>query len=101
MAKSKRQIEIEKQYNDFIEKYKPVTNHLNKGAGYNGLMFDLSREEIDFVFSQPNNQICTVIDGEGSDLVLIAGYWRADRLGYFVLSVPMTDEEMKNFEIVI
>ena len=36
-------------YDDFLGKYHPIKNHLDKNAGYDGCMFETFGKELEFV----------------------------------------------------
>jgi len=77
------------------EKYKPITNHIDSGASWTndkgeGLMFETHGAEYDFICQQPDNNVWTWVDGdEGS--YIITGMAFVNRIGYFVTSEPWTD----------
>lgn len=48
---------IELSFEDWVEQYKPITNHIDKNASFqdedgNGLMFETYGDEVEFVKSQ-------------------------------------------------
>jgi len=55
-------------------------------------MFDTIDEDVAFVKSFPAENIWTVIDGEGTTLILIRGFHVIDRIGYIITDVPWTKE---------
>ena len=69
-------------------------NHLNPNApfdyGHGGTMYETYGEELDYVCSQPRNRIWTLLDGDGG-LSIVSGFWRINRLGYFISTVPTDD----------
>ncbi len=76
---------------EWYEKYKPIKNHLDPNASWNGQMFETYGEEIQFVNSQPDENVWTWIDGENRGTYLTSGQSYVNRLGYLICSVPWTD----------
>jgi hypothetical protein len=73
------------------EKYKPIKNHLDDNASFDGIMFETYGEELDFVKAQAPNTIWTY--GEEDDKVFIQAGWHfVNRLGYFITEVPFDDD---------
>lgn len=79
------------QYNTFLKKYKPKENHLDKFAGYGGLMFETFGKELKFVQEQKGENIWTLIDGEGSKCYIVSGWHYVNRLGYFITENPVPE----------
>ena len=73
-------------------KYKPVTNHLDDNASFDGVMFETYGEELDFVRAQPLNKVWTMVDGDNDEVVIISGYHLVNRIGYFVTENPWEDD---------
>src|SRR6056297_462572 len=73
---------------EWEEKYKPEENHLATG---NELMFETYGEELDYVLSQDNSYVWTLVQGEMS-LLLVPGVSVVNRLGYYVCEIPWTDD---------
>lgn len=44
-------------YEEFIEKFKPINNHLDPNAGYDGYFFETYGEQFDFVKVQPEEKV--------------------------------------------
>lgn len=92
---------IEISEDDFFEKYKPITNHLNDNAPFTyndkGLMFETYGEELEFVRTQPDNKIWTYQDDDMGNPIIANGYHLVNRIGYFITENPFPD----NMEIVV
>jgi hypothetical protein len=69
-------------------------NHLNANApfdyGQGGTMYETYGEELAYVRSQPCNRIWTLVDGDGG-LSIVSGFWRINRIGYFISSVATNE----------
>ena len=77
----------------WVEKFKPVRNHLNKYASPENevLMFETYDAEYEFVKEQDPKYVWTWVDGDMCSL-LVAGPHFVNRLGYYVTTVPWDDE---------
>ena len=80
-------------WDQWVEKYKPIKNHLDKyshpDTPYG--MFETFGAEVDYVKEQDPNKIWTLVDGDCSSLML-AGWHFVNRIGYYITEVPWTDE---------
>jgi hypothetical protein len=80
---------------EWYETYKPIKNHIDPdGASWNGEMFETYGEELEFVNSQPDENIWTWVEVEGGTY-LVSGYHFVNRMGYIICSVPWTEEAME------
>lgn len=75
----------------FEKKYKPIKNHLDDNASFNGLMFETYGEELEYVKAQPNNKIWTYCD-DGENGWLSTGFHLVNRLGYVICQEPWTED---------
>ena len=82
----------------WLERFKPVKNDLDLNAGWNQTMFETFGPEIEFVISQPDENIWTLVEGDSGTYVVSGRHW-VNRLGYFICQTPVPDGEY--FEIVI
>ncbi len=60
---------IEMDYEDFIQTYKPIINHLDNNASFDGYMFETYGEEVEFVKSQDPAKIWMYGDGDGGSYI--------------------------------
>ena len=100
-------------YDDFIEKYKPIQNHIDKNACREGMMFKTYDEELMYVINHGldhNRTIWTIVDiypeeeynkhGEPNiSTAIIAGYHYVNRHGYFITEKPFEEHE-ENIEVI-
>lgn len=77
---------IEMSEDEWEEKYKPIKNHLNENATWNGWLYETFGEEIEFVMTQPDLKIWTLYEGDGG-MCIVSGYHWVNRLGYFITEV--------------
>lgn len=77
-------------YEDWKQQYKPIPNHLNPNASYDGLLFETYGDESAFITAQPQNAVWTLLDCDGK-LVLGNGCHVVNRMGYVVTEVPVPE----------
>lgn len=77
-------------YDQWLDTYRPVTNHLTQ-APYGGTMFETFGEEFDHVFAQDRSKIWTLMDTDAG-LYVANGFHIVNRIGYFVTEVPFEGE---------
>ena len=61
-------------------------------CSFGGCMYETFGDELAYVKQVPNNRIWTIVDGDGDDLIIIAGYHFVNRLGYLVTDKAWEDE---------
>ena len=74
-------------YDQWFEKYKPIKNTL---TGYGELHFETYGAEAEFVFSQPDENVWTEVDGD-EGCYIISGTHYVNRIHYYVTEVPWED----------
>ena len=81
--------EGEMKWDEWVEKYKPIKNHITKYPDPNAEfeMFETYGEEWEFVKSQDPKYVWTEIQGDMS-MLLIAGIAYVNRLNYYVCKEP-------------
>lgn len=96
------------EWEEFVEKYKPVKNNVVKGAAFDGFMFETYGKEIENLREMANASmkdnkngyhVWTVVDGEGQDTILLNGWRLVNRLGYIYTKNPWTEGD--EIEIII
>lgn len=73
-------------YDRWFDTFKPVTNHLDTSAGYDGAMFETYGAELEHVRQQPTNKVWTLVEAEGH-LYVVEGLHFVNRVGYFITEV--------------
>jgi hypothetical protein len=92
--------EHERNFEEWSEKYKPINNHLApERSCYDGMMYETDGKELEFVRSQPDANVWTLVNWEREDF-LIPGFHIVNRLGYFVTQIPFTGEMFSECIIV-
>ena len=87
-------------YNDFENKYKPITNHLDDNAPLAGCMFETYGDELDYVLSIANTEplrVWTYVP-DYEPVELIQGYHLVNRVGYIITEIPC-EPELENLEV--
>lgn len=100
---------------EFYEKYKPVKNHLDTNASWDGCLFETFGEEIKYCFelAKKENRVWTIIecddvewvpDGDEEDeedneedyipacLYIISGFHYVNRQGFLITEEPYEQE---------
>ena len=87
---------IELTFDEWLDTYKPITNHLDSNASFqnedgSGIMFETYGDEVDFVKSMNPNKIWMYGSGDDGGLYIWSGWGFVNRLGYFVTEVPFPE----------
>ena len=90
---------IELEYEDFIQTFKPVTNHLDLNAYFDGYMFETYWEEVEFVKSTPEKHIWMYGDGDDGGTYIWSGWGYVNRIGYFVTEFPCPEDTLIQIKI--
>lgn len=80
-------------FDDFVEKYKPVKNHLDENAAFDGTMFETFGDEVQHVVKIANanpTRVWTFLSGDGD--YIVSGYNLVNRVGYFLTEVCAEDD---------
>lgn len=81
------------QWELFLDRHKPLKNHLDDNAAENGFMFETFGAEWEFVRSHDCHKVFTIVEGDtGNAWYACPGFHIVNRIGYFVVEVPWTDE---------
>lgn len=79
---------IEMDFEEWIETYKPISNHIDTNASFDGLMFETYGDEVEFVKSANPDCIWTYGDGDDGGSYVWNGWHFVNRIGYFITEVP-------------
>jgi hypothetical protein len=77
---------------EWIHRFKPITNSIDPNASYNGRLFETYGDELVHVMHQPTERIWTLLDEDGTSWIA-SGYHYVNRMGYFICEVPVPDGE--------
>ena len=79
---------IEMDYDVWLETYRPILNHIDTNASFDGMMFETYGDEVEFVKSQSPDKIWMYGDGDDGGSYIWSGWGFVNRLGYFITEVP-------------
>lgn len=79
---------IEMTEDEWFDTYKPILNHLDTNASFDGHMFETYGDEVEFVKSKPENHIWMYGDGDDGGSYIWSGWGFVNRIGYFITEVP-------------
>ena len=92
---------IELTEDEWIATYKPIKNHLDTNASFNGEMFETYGEEVEFVKQQNPNTIWMYGDGDDGGGYVWSGWGFVNRIGYFVTEVPFPDNTTIQVQLTV
>lgn len=79
-------------FDEWLEKYKPVKNHIVSDRPFDDLMFETFGDEVDFVRAQKESRVWTWVD-DGEHSSITNGFAFVNRQGYFIASIPYDEVE--------
>ena len=79
---------IELTFDEWCDIYKPINNHIDTNASFDGAMFETYGDEVEFVKSQSPENIWMYGDGDDGASYLWSGWGFVNRIGYFITEVP-------------
>lgn len=79
---------IEMTMEEWEATYKPITNHIDTNASFDGAMFETYGDEYEFVKQSDPACIWTYGDGDDGGSYIWAGWSYVNRIGYFITEVP-------------
>lgn len=82
----------------FFEVFKPIRNHIDDNASWDGCMFETFGDELEFVRRQPAERIWTIFEADDG-LAISNGYHLVNRIGYLVSRIA--SEAETDYEITI
>ena len=82
---------IEVDFDEWCETYKPIKNHIDTNASFDGEMFETYGDEVEFVKAQDENRIWMYGDGDDGGSYIWSGWGFVNRIGYFITEVPFPD----------
>jgi len=75
-------------WDEFIDSYLPIPNHIDKNAGFDGHGFETYGPELTYVQAQCPQNIWTILDCDG-EIIVSSGYHHVNRLGYIISRIPV------------
>ena len=92
---------IEMDFDEWVDTYKPITNHIDTNASFDGMMFETYGDEVEFVKAQDENRIWMYGDGDDGGSYLWSGWGFVNRIGYFITEVPFPDNTTIQVQVSI
>jgi hypothetical protein len=93
---------------EFYEKYKPLQNHLDSNASFDGLLWETFGDEINYCFelAKKEQRVWTIVECDDVDyepeddddeelkccMYIISGFHYVNRIGFMVTEVPYDEE---------
>lgn len=74
-------------FEEWIEHYKPIKNHIDTNASYDGCAFETYGDEELYVRSCRESIVWTLVEGDDGSEVLISGFHYVNRMNYFITEV--------------
>ena len=87
-------------FDDWVEKYNPIKNHIVDHGSFDGLIFETYGDEVAFVQSQNPNNIWTMVWAEDCYAV-IPGFRWVNRENYLITEKPYAEENLHDEYLVI
>lgn len=84
-------------YSTWVETFKPMQNHLDENAGFDGCIFETFGEEVVHVrevLEIDEGKVWTLCDDGKGSLYITAGYSFVNRVGYFVTEIATADPDL-------
>jgi hypothetical protein len=92
---------IELDYDEWVETYKPILNHIDTNASFDGMMFETYDEEYAFVKATDANRIWMYGDGDDGGSYIWSGWGFVNRIGYFITEVPFPDNTTIQIQVSV
>lgn len=92
---------IELTFEEWVERYKPITNHIDTNASFGGLMFETYGDEVEFVKQAGNGHIWMYGDGDDGGSYIWNGWGFVNRIGYFVTEIPFNPDDVIQIQVGI
>ena len=83
---------IEMNYEEWLEKFKPFPNRIDKNANYDGCMYETYGDEYNYVKGANPENIWTLTDYDG-ELFIYNGLGFVNRMGYFIVKTPSNPKD--------
>ncbi len=62
-------------------------------APFGGCMYETYGEEYEYVKTITRKRVWTIMDGDSGDLIIVAGLWFVNRMGYLITDEEYTDND--------
>lgn len=75
---------------------KLIDNDVSENSSFSGKMFETYGQDLEFIKSQPDNRVLTVLDTDGQTWIVTGAHF-VNRIGYLVSSKDLN----KEFEVLL
>ena len=83
-------------FDQWVKRYKPVTNAIVANAAWDGMMFETYDAELMHVLLHANGhmgkaarrKVWTLVEGDDGEPAIVEGYHLVNRIGYFITAKP-------------
>ena len=79
----------EEQWED---EYKPIKNHIDTNASFDGYAFETFDEELEFVKKADPKKVWTIVEGDDNEIYYVSGFHYVNRLSYIITEKSWTEE---------
>ena len=69
-----------------------IQNHIDEDASFDGIMFETSGEELQFVLKMAEEKRVATYCDVDNGTAIVSGYHLVNRIGYFITNAPITTE---------
>ena len=90
---------LEMTIEEWEKTYKPITNHIDDNASFDGIMFETYGDEVEFVKSQDPAKIWMYGDGDDGGGYIWSGWGFVNRIGYFITEVPCPPDTIIQIQV--
>ena len=84
-------------YDEWLDHYCPIQNPLDEDAEFDGMMFKTSGGGLRRVKAADASRVWSLVD-ECGRLMVVSGYLRSNRIGYFITECPWIDDMVVGIE---
>lgn len=86
-------------YSDWVDAFQPTQNEADESASYDGTMFETYGEDLAHVTTRAPNLVWTLVETDAGGYLIVNGFQRVNRVGYFVTANPF--HEAAEYEIEV
>jgi hypothetical protein len=95
MSKSTAPAFVTMTFDKWVETFSPITNTTTVNAPFDGCMYETYGADLAVVTKRAANinaaasrKVWTVVENDAGDRIVVDGYHRVNRMGYFITAVP-------------
>lgn len=93
MSKASTPAFVTMSFDKWAETFKPIANTITPNAPYDGTMFETYGADLTEVLivadgKHSHLRVWTLVEGDEGDWVIVDGYHRVNRMGYFITAKP-------------